>query len=158
MGKKHAIPVEGYARTAFGLTGTISFVDLGSTYKEKESTQKEYRAVIIFSEALLSVVLALAVGMAIILPMLIMVLHPSETTNLVTTCVFVFSFAVGLALLAVFMSYHKSGNWAHKAGRHGLFLPTIQPKDVLMATAAYAAVLVVFVGTSISPGNSVSAP
>lgn len=65
-------------------------------------------------------------GVALIGPMLIMTLHPSRNTSLITTSVAVFIFAVLLA------------NGASDSSG----------KDILGATAAYAAVLVVFVGTS----------
>lgn len=65
-------------------------------------------------------------GVALIAPMLIMVLHPTRTVSLVTTSVATILFALVLA----FGAQDSSG------------------KDVLGATAAYAAVLVVFVGTS----------
>ena len=68
-------------------------------------------------------------GLALIVPMLIMTLRPSRTNSLVTVSVAVMLFAVFLAFFA-----NKSAG-----------------KDVLTATAAYAAVLIVFVG-----GNSVS--
>jgi len=67
-------------------------------------------------------------GMALIAPTLIMALHPSLTTRLVTTCVATLLFALALAVGA--------------EGASG--------KDVLAATAAYAAVLVVFLGTSMA--------
>lgn len=63
-------------------------------------------------------------GSFLIGPMLIMVLHPGLVTSLVTTSVCVFAFGLGIAR----------------------FLD--KPFDVLSATAAYAAVLIVFVGTS----------
>jgi hypothetical protein len=65
-------------------------------------------------------------GVALIGPMLIMTLHPTKVTNLVTTSAFVFVVAVLLAYI----------------------MTDATPKDVIGATAAYAAVLVVFVGTS----------
>ncbi|KAH8786454.1 hypothetical protein F5882DRAFT_439140 [Hyaloscypha sp. PMI_1271] len=65
-------------------------------------------------------------GFAVVVPMLIMTLHPTLLTALLTTSLFVFAVAI---LIAVTMK-------------------TAEPKDVLGATAAYAAVLVVFVGTS----------
>jgi hypothetical protein len=74
--------------------------------------------------------MALFGGVSLIGPMLIMTLHPSRNTSLITTSVATFLFAIALALGAT-----------DTAG-----------KDVLAATAAYTAVLVVFVGTS-SPGN-----
>lgn len=65
-------------------------------------------------------------GVALIAPMLIMTLHPSRNTSLITTSLATFIFALVLAVGAT-----------QSAG-----------KDVLAATAAYAAVLVVFVGTN----------
>jgi len=67
-------------------------------------------------------------GIALIGPMLIMVLQPSRNTCLITTSVATFLFATLLALGA----RDSTG------------------KDVLAATAAYAAVLVVFVGTAMT--------
>lgn len=64
-------------------------------------------------------------GAALVVPMLIMSLRPSKLTGLLTTSLFVVGVAVALA-------------W---------FMKDAAPKDVLAATAAYAAVLVVFVGT-----------
>jgi len=73
-------------------------------------------------------VMAMFGGISLIAPMLIMTLHPSTTVNLVTVSAATFFFAIALAIGAK----ESSG------------------KDVLAATAAYAAVLVVFVGTSTS--------
>jgi hypothetical protein len=71
--------------------------------------------------------LAMAIfgGAALVVPMLIMSLRPSKLTSLLTTSLFV----VGVAIALV---------W---------FMKNAAPKDILAATAAYAAVLVVFVGT-----------
>lgn len=65
-------------------------------------------------------------GAALLGPMLIMILKEGKTTNLVTTCVSVFIFALAIAL------------WWDDA----------KPNDIMGAVAAYAAVLVVFVGVS----------
>jgi hypothetical protein len=65
-------------------------------------------------------------GMALIAPMLIMTLHSSQTTGLVTVSVATVLFTSTIAVFA-----------RDAAG-----------KDVLAATAAYTAVLVVFIGTS----------
>ena len=62
-------------------------------------------------------------GFSVIIPMLIMAIHPSVVKTLVTASVAVLLFALGLA-------------WQSSA----------QVETVLTATAAYAAVLVVFVG------------
>jgi VIT1/CCC1 family predicted Fe2+/Mn2+ transporter len=69
--------------------------------------------------------MALFGGAILVVPMLIMSLRPSKLTGLLTTSLFVVGVAVALA------------GFMRDAG----------PKDILAATAAYAAVLVVFVGT-----------
>ncbi|PMD39485.1 hypothetical protein L207DRAFT_634071 [Hyaloscypha variabilis F] len=68
-------------------------------------------------------------GLALIVPMLIMVLHRSVHGSLIVTSVGTVLFAVALALAA----------------------RSLKGMDVLAATAAYAAVLVVFVGSSLPP-------
>jgi hypothetical protein len=70
-------------------------------------------------------------GIALIGPMLLMVLHRDLNTSITTASVATVLFAL---LLAV-------------AGRN------LGGNDVLAATAAYAAVLVVFVGTSMAPST-----
>lgn len=77
------------------------------------------------------IVMALFGGVALIGPMLVMTLHPSRNTSLITVSAATFLFALVLALVAT----DSDG------------------KDVLAATAAYAAVLVVFVGTSSGGGS-----
>jgi hypothetical protein len=69
--------------------------------------------------------MALFGGAALIAPMLIMTLHPTRLTSLLTTSVFVLAVGVALAW------------WMKDAAS----------KDIMGSTAAYAAVLVVFVGT-----------
>lgn len=71
-------------------------------------------------------------GAALIIPMLIMALHPGLVVDLVTTSVATVLFGA----VTVFVGTDSSG------------------KDVLASTAAYAAVLVVFVGASLSPGTA----
>lgn len=71
--------------------------------------------------------MALFGGVVVVAPMLIMTLHRTVLTTLLTTSLFVL--AVGLVLA-----------W---------FMVSAEPKDILTATAAYAAILVVFVGTSL---------
>lgn len=68
---------------------------------------------------------ALFGGLVLVGPMLIMTLHPTKVTVLVTASVFVLRAAIVLA-------------WKMEGA---------QNKDIMAATAAYAAVLVVFVGT-----------
>lgn len=67
---------------------------------------------------------AVAGGLWLIVPMLIMTLHPSKLTNLLTASLFII--ATGL-----FLGWSMDG---------------AEPKDIVQNTAAYAAVLVVFVG------------
>ena len=73
---------------------------------------------------------ALFGGLALVAPMLIMTLHPTKLTSLLTTSLFIIAVAVILA-------------WV---------MEDAQNKDSVAATAAYAAVLVVFVGTAMTPG------
>ena len=73
--------------------------------------------------------MALFGGVSLVVPMVIMSLHSTKTTSLATTAVFTFFVAMLLA-------------W---------FMKTADGKDVIAATAAYAAVLVVFVGTATQP-------
>jgi hypothetical protein len=65
-------------------------------------------------------------GLAVVAPMLIMSLHPTKLTQLLTASLFVVSVALILARL----------------------MDDAEKKDVIAATAAYAAVLAVFVGAS----------
>ncbi|OCK85086.1 hypothetical protein K432DRAFT_400533 [Lepidopterella palustris CBS 459.81] len=65
-------------------------------------------------------------GLALLLPMLIMVLHPTKLTAVTTTVVCVLFVGIVLSF-----SMHNA-----------------EDKDILAASAEYAAVLVVFVGTS----------
>jgi hypothetical protein len=71
-------------------------------------------------------------GLALVGPMLIMRLHPTLLTQLLTTGLSVTAFALSVAVI------------------FGGLIPylgplDLAPKDVLTATAAYAAVLVVFI-------------
>lgn len=66
-----------------------------------------------------------------IVPMLIMANVPGKVASLMTTCVALLIFVVVIA-----------------------FLTKLSPNEVLATTAAYAAVLVVFVGTSLSGGGN----
>ena len=70
-------------------------------------------------------------GLTLIVPMLIMTLHPTLLTSLLTTSLFVTAIAATLAAV----------------------METADPKDIVGATAAYAAVLVVFIGTSGGAGG-----
>jgi len=71
------------------------------------------------------VIAAICGGALLVAPMLIMAIHPSKTKSLVTSSTFVFVFGLGLA-----------------------FFSASKVSELLAATAAYAAVLVVFVGVS----------
>jgi hypothetical protein len=66
-------------------------------------------------------------GLLLVVPMLIMANVPGKVSSLVTTCVALVIFS---ALIALFTE--------------------LGPHEILATTAAYAAVLVVFVGTSMS--------
>jgi hypothetical protein len=69
--------------------------------------------------------MASAGGLSLIVPVIIMANVPGIVSSLVTTCVAMLLFAFGITLRT-----------------------ELNPDQVLGATAAYAAVLVVFVGTS----------
>lgn len=70
-------------------------------------------------------VTAISGGLALIVPMLIMSIHPLKKKTLITASISVFVFALGLA-------------WQSSAKR----------QELLAVTSAYAAVMVVFVGVS----------
>lgn len=72
--------------------------------------------------------MAILAGLALIVPMLIMRLHPTLLTQLLTTSLFILAFGVVLSI----------------------YLNDADETYIASATAAYAAVLVVFVGTSSS--------
>ncbi len=101
-------------------TGRLGFRELDQKGREERSRKKAFTQ---------RIIMATFGGAALIGPMLIMTLHPSRNTSLVTVSIATFLFALVLAFIA-----------RDSAG-----------KDVLAATAAYAAVLVVFVGTSMTP-------
>lgn len=71
--------------------------------------------------------MASAGGLFLIVPVLVMANIPGRTSSLVTTCVAMLIFAIGVT-----------------------FGTDLKADQVLGATAAYAAVLVVFVGTSLA--------
>lgn len=77
--------------------------------------------------------LATAGGLSLIGPMLIMANVPGRMSSLVTTCVSMLIFVVFIA-----------------------FFTELGPNEVLATTAAYAAVLVVFVGTSLNGGGRIT--
>jgi hypothetical protein len=69
-------------------------------------------------------------GLALVAPMIIMVRVPGELSSLLTTSGFTLGFAAALA------------TWSD-----------LGPEQILGVTAAYAAVLVVFVGASLTPSS-----
>ncbi|KAE8307526.1 hypothetical protein BDV41DRAFT_554453 [Aspergillus transmontanensis] len=79
-----------------------------------------------WSQLLERLLMGVCGGVALIAPMLIMVLHQDQATALTTTSVATILFAVGLAFLG----------------------KNLRGQEVLAAVAAYAAVLVVFVGAN----------
>jgi hypothetical protein len=107
-------------RPHFGKHETLTMWGIGHS----SPTQHEInQAVVVFNRF----GMALFGGIALIGPTIIMTLHSSRNTCLITTSVSTVLFAIILALGAS----DSSG------------------KDVLVATAAYVAVLVVFLGTSL---------
>jgi len=94
----------------------------------RERTPETYSP---FVDRLARFLIAVGGGAALIVPMLIMSFHPSQTKSLVTVSVAVVLFALTLSLAF-----------------------STDNKDTLQATATYAAVLVVFVGTSGTSGTS----
>jgi len=102
----------------------IPSVRLGFSLDGRQTRPETKQAIVVFNRF----VMALFGGIALTGPTIIMTLHSSRNTCLITTSVSTVLFAIVLALGAS----DSSG------------------KDVLTATAAYAAVLVVFVGTSLS--------
>lgn len=97
--------------------------DFHGTYLEDEKMQRRRKSEA-FSQRLF---MAAFGGAALVAPMLIMTLHPTKVTNLVTVSAFV-------VVVAVLLAY---------------VMTEATPQDIIGATAAYAAVLVVFVGTSV---------
>ena len=96
-------------------------------------------------DILTSFLFAFIGGIALVAPMLIMVLHPSRNTSLMVTCLFVLAFALGLALYSTVIIYVETRYERLKDVIGGSYL---KAKEILGVTAACAAVLVVFVGTS----------
>jgi hypothetical protein len=89
--------------------------------KEKEEEKKAKKA---WKRYVLRLKMALFGGFALIIPMIIMVLHPTQLTALLTTSIFVLAVAMTLAMT----------------------MDEAEAQDVVVATAAYTATLVVFVG------------
>ncbi|KAJ5657560.1 uncharacterized protein N7484_001209 [Penicillium longicatenatum] len=97
--------------------------------EERISRGKEYserrvpREVSAFVDRLTRLILAFAGGIFLVVPMIIMILHPSQTKSLVTVSVCVTVFALVLSLVI-----------------------RVSNVETLVSTATYAAVLVVFIG------------
>lgn len=98
-------------------------------------------------EALIKIFWAFCGGLALIVPMLIMVLRKGRTTSLVTVSVSVFLWSMLLASWTIIAALIKD-----LAAKLRLNVSTegqkLGGKEILAATAACTAVLVVFVGTS----------
>jgi VIT1/CCC1 family predicted Fe2+/Mn2+ transporter len=106
---------------------TLTEVDMPQQSAEKRKTierkRKELEEKRRFASRAIAAVFG---GLAIIAPMLIMSLHPTKLTQLLTASLFVVSVALVLARL----------------------MEDAERKDMIAATAAYAAVLAVFVGAA----------
>lgn len=104
--------------------------------QERQTRTREYeegrppRHVSGLVDGLARFVMAIAGGVFLVVPMIVMTLRPSQTKSLVTVLVAVVSFSLLLSL--------------------GIKVSNI---ETLVSTATYAAVLVVFVGTSSSSGS-----
>jgi Family of unknown function (DUF6594) len=106
------------------LPGGDYFLKDSLQFRELDKDGREARAEEnAFSERLR---MALFGGLGLLAPVIVMTLVPGRTSYLVTTSVAILLFALALAIFA-----EKTSG-----------------KDILAATAAYAAVLVVFIGTS----------
>jgi VIT1/CCC1 family predicted Fe2+/Mn2+ transporter len=86
--------------------------------KEREQRTKQRQ------DLLWKIIMALLSGLTLIAPMFIMTLHPTLLTTLLTTSIFTIAIAILLAIV----------------------VPKAEAKDIVAATVAYTAVLVVFVG------------
>ena len=106
----------------------MTFSQEEKTYRAKEySSGQAPESISPFVDRLTRFLIAFIGGAFLLVPMLIMAIHPSKTKSLITTCVAVLLFA---ALVAFWV---KGGN-----------------VETMASTATYAAVLVVFIGTSSS--------
>jgi hypothetical protein len=92
--------------------------------EQEEYTRKQVEA---FKQKMRRFAMAVAGGIALIVPVVVMSCHQSLTWSLATT-------SIATVLFAIFITLYSRA----------------EEKDILAATAAYAAVLVVFIGTSLS--------
>lgn len=99
--------------------------------KKEYSEGKPPRAVSDFIDRLVRFIMAFTGGIFLVVPMIIMTLNSSQTKSLVTVSVAVVVFSLILS-----------------------FVVRVSNVETLVSTATYAAVLVVFVGTSSGSGNS----
>jgi hypothetical protein len=99
----------------------FSYAPAGIQTKEQRHTRHALKK----AEMLQRIIAAICGGALLVAPMLIMAIHPSKTKSLATSSTFVFVFGLGLA-----------------------FFSASKASELLAATAAYAALLVVFVGVS----------
>jgi hypothetical protein len=115
------------------------FLPTHLTYSDEEKMQrsKEYvegkrpLRVSLFVDRLVRFTIAIAGGIFLVIPMIIMTLSPSQTKSLVTASISVVVFALIVS-----------------------FAVRVSNAETLISTATYAAVLVVFVGTSNGPISS----
>lgn len=107
---------------ALDLAGPLARLRRQQSELQRQAAEEKSELKKLFQKIFMAVV----GGLVLLAPMLIMVLHPGLLTALTTTSVFVLVVAIGLALI----------------------MKGADEKDIVAATAAYAAVLVVFVGTS----------
>ncbi len=113
---------------------------------QKQPTKSRHHSKSDTAQVLNHFAMASVGGISLIVPMLIMALHRSRVTSLVTTSVAVVLFAI---VLAVWPLISRHFPWMK--GRTDLadVDESLGNKDVLLITAAYTAVLVVFVGASL---------
>lgn len=126
-GRKSTPGFEDFKKVMEPLAGDLGLIDKGKVRFMGGGTRSMRITEENFVQYTRRVAIAMIGGVSLIAPMLIMVLHPGLVTSLVTTSVFVFAFSLVLVLLE---------------------FVTTTSFDVVSATAAYAAVLVVFIGTS----------
>jgi hypothetical protein len=109
-------------------------------------------AIDLFLYGLMLSILATTAGLFLLVPLLIMVYVPGKTSSVVTTCLSVFVFANAMMSWSLFSHAIEVSEYSYfrVLRRLGLKLGSFEPKDIIGVTMAYAAVLVVFVGTSIS--------
>ncbi|KAI1778053.1 hypothetical protein F4818DRAFT_404693 [Hypoxylon cercidicola] len=101
------------------------------SHEERRQRKREYmdgkapKKVSHFVDHAVRFVVAIAGGLFLVVPMVIMTIYPSTTKSLITVSIFVLLFALVLA-----------------------FAAKVSNVETLISTATYAAVLVVFVGTT----------